>query len=405
MVFIYFDLSLCIILLKIFYIEISFLSEHLTMKTLNFPADIQIDSLPDIKNRIGYLSINVPEEIIIAADKMPYRILGSGKPVKRANAYLPKTFDPYVLDCFESALEGKYKFLDGVIVANISDAHRRMYDVWRTGIDSINTFILDLPKSNNNLSIKSFKHALLCLVRDMEKVFNTEISDEKLNDAIELCNETRLLLKGISECRKKHEQPFTSTEFFQIVKWSQINDKRKANKILKEYLLTIDELNKYTEHTGAELISGKSPRIMVMGSIMVSPEIISILEKLNAKIVCEDQCIGIPYFDTLVDQSFAEPLEAIAKRYLRIPTARMVDTEARWKYLLKMANEFEVDGIIYFALKFDDIYLFEYPHLRDKFRKAGFPILFVEAENFFTTLGQIGTRVQAFVEMLEENMF
>ena len=375
------------------------------MKTVNFREDIRLYSLPDIKNGIGYLSINVPEEIIIAADKMPYRILGSGKPVKRANAYLPKTFDPYVLDCFESALEGNYGFLDGVIIANISDAHRRMCDVWKSSIDCTNTFILDLPKSNNDLSMKNFKHAISCLAKDIGKVYKIKISDEKLNDAIELCNETRLLLKGISECRKINELPFTGTEFFQIVKWSQTNDKRKVNKILKKYLMTIKETNKYRENKGGDLASIDSPRIMVIGSIMVSPEIISIIEKLNAKVVCENQCIGVPYFDTLVDQSSAKPLDAIAKRYLRIPTARMVDTEARWHYLLKLANEFKVNGIIYFALKFDDIYLFEYPHVRDKFQKAGFPILFIEAENFLSTLGQIETRVQAFIEMLEENMF
>src|SRR5574337_2016823 len=85
-------------------------------------------SSPEIKGGLGYLSIHVPEEIIIAAGKTPFRIFGRGKPIKLANAYLPKTFDPYVLDSFEGALEGIYHFLEGVIIANTSDAHRRLYD-------------------------------------------------------------------------------------------------------------------------------------------------------------------------------------------------------------------------------------------------------------------------------------
>ena len=106
------------------------------------------------------------------------------------------------------------------------------------------------------------------------------------------------------------------------------------------------------------------------------------------------------YFSSLVDEDSNEPLDALANRYLAIPTARMVDTESRWNYLLRMAEDFRVDGVVYFTLKFDDIYLFEYPHIRNKFQKAGHPVLFIEAENFWTSLGQIETRVQAFIEML-----
>ncbi len=56
--------------------------------------------------------------------------------------------------------------------------------------------------------------------------------------------------------------------------------------------------------------------------------------------------------------------------------------------------------IVYFALKFDDTHLFEYPYIKNKFQKEGYPLLFIEAENFVTNLGQIETRIQAFTEML-----
>ncbi|HHT9117278.1 MAG TPA: 2-hydroxyacyl-CoA dehydratase family protein, partial [Candidatus Hypogeohydataceae bacterium YC38] len=153
---------------------------------------------------------------------------------------------------------------------------------------------------------------------------------------------------------------------------------------------------------GLEGRRGKTvgPRMMLTGGFLSSPRLISLIERLGAGVVCEDLCIGMQYFSGLVDTEDPDPLRALARRYLSIPSARMVDTEARWDYLLRTAEEFHVDGIIYFALKFDDIYLFEYPYLRNKFQKAGYPTLFIEAENFLTNVGQIETRIQAFIEML-----
>lgn len=345
----------------------------------------------DVEGGVGYLSVHVPEEIIIAAGKVPFRILGRGRPAKLANAYLPKTFDPYVLDSLEGALDGSYKFLDGVVIANVSDAHRRLYDAWRAGVNSMNVFFLDVPKGADSLRVKVFRLALSSLVRDIERAFGVKITADGLQSAIRLCNETRLLLRRLNETRREDAPPLSGKEFFEVVAWSQTHDKPTVNEALRKCLGELE---------GVKKRGAGGPRIMVMGSLMASSELVSLIERLGARVVCEDLCVGMQYFSSLVDEDPAELLDALARRYLAIPTARMVDTESRWDYLLRMAEDFRVDGIIYFALKFDDIYLFEYPHIRNKFQKAGYPVLFIEAENFLTSLGQIETRVQAFVEML-----
>ncbi len=376
------------------------------METLtDFLAKEGQSSSQDFDGGIGYLSIHVPEEIIIAAGKVPYRIFGTGRPAKLANAFLPKTFDPYILDCLEGALDGTYGSLEGVIIANVSDAHRRLYDAWRAGTDSAEVFFLDVPKGADSLRLKIFRLGISSLVRHMEKTFEVEITDEKLRGAIKLCNETRTLLRELSDMRKETERPLLDSgkRFFEVVRWSQTHDKRAVNDSLRGYLEEVRELKSggTSPAGGPEGIAG-APRVMLMGGFMGSPELISLVERLGARVVCEDMCVGAQYFSSMVDEDAAEasPVDALAGRYLNIPTARMVDMETRWDYLLKMAEDFQIDGVIYFALKFDDIYLFEYPHLRDKFRKAGYPVLFIEAENFWTSLGQIETRVQAFTEML-----
>lgn len=166
----------------------------------------------------GYLSIHVPEEIIIATGRMPFRILGRGKPVKLATAYLPKTFDPQVLDSLEGALEGDYPFLEGVIIANVSDAHRRLYDAWRCSGNTMEVFFLDVPKGSDRLRQRAFQLALVSLLRDMEQAFGVKTSQEGLRKAIELCNETRTLLGKINELRKGKTPPISGQDFFEIVR-------------------------------------------------------------------------------------------------------------------------------------------------------------------------------------------
>ena len=365
------------------------------MSRVKFPVNIEDDNSCKIKDGVGYLSVHVPEEVIIAAGKVPFHILGSGKPVKMANAYLPMTFDPYVLDSADGIMSGKYALLDGVVIANVSDGHRRLYDVCKSSANLKNLFFLDVPKGADRLRLKSFKFAVTSLVREIENAFGCRIGEAELIDAIKLCNKTRELLASLNDLRKRTSPVCSGEQFFNIVRWCQSNDKRMVNGKLSLFLDNIkssrieNETDKVTK-----------PRIMIMGSVIGSPLIFSVIEGVGSDIVCEDLCVGTQYFAQSVDECSGDALGAIAKRYISIPTARMVDTEARWNYLLKTAEDFKVDGVIYFALKFDDIYLFEYPYIKEKFQAAGYPLLFVEAENFLSTLGQIETRVQAFVEML-----
>ena len=368
------------------------------MDMIKFPADLDRSCSQKLDNHVGYLSIHVPEELIIAAGKIPYRILGSEKPAKKATVHLPKTFDPYVLACLEGALDGNYGSLDGVIIANISDAHRRLYDVWKSNVDSQSVFMLDVPKGSDALRKRCFALGISRLKQEMENAFDVKISDAKLSSAIELCNETRRLLMKLGQQRNLNSYPFSAADFFKIVRWCQTEEKSIVNNTIEEYLGTIEKI----QENSKDETSHETPKIMVIGSVMVSPALISTIEDKNAKVVCEDLCIGMPYFKNLVNHTTDNPLESLIDRYLSIPTSRMVDTESRWQSIIESVKESRADGIIYFALKFDDIHLFEYPYIRDKLQKEGYPVLFIEAENFLTTLGQIETRIEAFIEILEE---
>ncbi|MBQ8306278.1 MAG: 2-hydroxyacyl-CoA dehydratase [Blautia sp.] len=81
----------------------------------------------------------------------------------------------------------------------------------------------------------------------------------------------------------------------------------------------------------------------------------------------------------------------------QIPCLRMVRATDRERYLEGFMSE--IDGIVYHTVKFCDMYSFEYAKLH---RESRLPILKLETDLTAQCEGQIRTRIEAFVESLEQ---
>ena len=80
-----------------------------------------------------------------------------------------------------------------------------------------------------------------------------------------------------------------------------------------------------------------------------------------------------------------------------------VSTESVYQYVYDLAKEYKADGVLYQQIKFCDPWAYERTlgsaMLRDDY---GMPVLSVDRPyNIKSSMGQMRTRVQAFVESLE----
>src|SRR3970040_1866708 len=96
--------------------------------------------------KVGFLCSYTPEEVILAAGLQPIRLHTSGKPLKRADAYLHNTLCAYVRSVLDAALEGDAAHLAGMVFVSSCDAMRRLCDVWRHYVRTDFVHILDLPR-------------------------------------------------------------------------------------------------------------------------------------------------------------------------------------------------------------------------------------------------------------------
>jgi benzoyl-CoA reductase/2-hydroxyglutaryl-CoA dehydratase subunit BcrC/BadD/HgdB len=82
----------------------------------------------------------------------------------------------------------------------------------------------------------------------------------------------------------------------------------------------------------------------------------------------------------------------------------MKDASRRFDHVLEMIDEFRVDGVIFYTMKFCDPFLFDVPLFKEGLARRGLPSLLLEGDYTPGTLGRVKTRIEAFTEMLRQNV-
>jgi len=84
------------------------------------------------KKVVGFFCSYVPEEILYAADILPFRMRATScADTAMADVYLSHLNCTFMRSCLQFVLEGRYEFLDGIVFTNSCDHVRRMYDILR----------------------------------------------------------------------------------------------------------------------------------------------------------------------------------------------------------------------------------------------------------------------------------
>ncbi len=349
--------------------------------------DSELSDLPTI----GWFCIYTPEEILTAAGLGSRRLIGSYNPISLADAYLPNNLCPHIRSCLDCGLRGEYSSLGGLIFVNSCDAMRRLYDVWREYIPSDFTYILDLPRVSDDRARRYYLSLLQGLISALEKKFRINITEEGLRSAIGIHNETRSLLRKLYSFKRGRK--VSGREVWNIISRSMTEPKLEFNEWLRGYLRELENAEKRDIED--------RPKILISGNMLGHPQLWELVEEAGGIVISDDLCIGTRYFYEDVDTSLP-PLEALVDYQFRKPQcARMRDTERRFSHLLKLVRDSEADGVIYHVLKFCDTFAYDLPPLKTLLTENNIPLLFLEGDHSLGSAGQLRTRIQAFLEVLQ----
>ncbi len=345
---------------------------------------------------VGYFCSNTPEEIITAAGFLPFRMRGTGSTsTELSDEYFCSINCSFPRHTLNQALKGEYDFLDGLVVLNSCDHVRRIYDNWK--ISPIGTpflYMMNFPRMSFREQVDFHREELAIFIKKMEKHFKIEITNDHLKEAIRIHNMTRLLQRRLYELRKKKKPPITGAETLAVMVAGTAMPKFQYNELLTELL---DDL-KNIEGNG-----DYRARLMIVGSELDDPSFVKVIEDQGGLVVTDSSCFGTRLMWEDMDEDTKDPLGAIANYYVtqRPPCPRQYKTQPeRIEYIRNMYKEFNVDGIILERLIFCDNWQVEAYLIDQDLKEDDIPFLHLDREYIPSAIGQLKTRVQAFIETM-----
>jgi benzoyl-CoA reductase/2-hydroxyglutaryl-CoA dehydratase subunit BcrC/BadD/HgdB len=348
---------------------------------------------------VGYISDDVPDEIVLAAGFFPFRM--SGRPeegTEEVDKYTESFLDPSVRSILNMLLTGKYDFPDFLIIPHHSDATLKLYHQlwWIHRVNPAITFppvyffdVLHTPFLTSSLFVRD---RLFDLKKQLEMWSGKEISYEALSRAIAIGNENRVLLNKVAELRITEKPRISGTEALQIIGTSTFMLKEEHNKLLTKFLY------------GAESLPEKNGvRLFIEGSDLDNLQFYELAESCNAVIVAENSNWGNRYFDDLVDES-VDPMEALADRYHARPSRLRTQTSAqRVDYCVQKALKAKAQGTTFYLLEWDPALAWDQPDQKKVLDEKGIPsICFSDQKYFLSESDRAGikTGLEQFVETI-----
>ncbi len=355
------------------------------------------------KKIIGYLSALGPLEIIAAADLIPIRIKGDvNEPITKADTRMETIVCPFVRNVFDSALKGRYDYLDGIVIPHTCDSISRTYDIWSYNLQLPYSHFLNVPHVTDEPSLDFFKEILGTFVKSLEKFTGKKITNEGLSKAVKAYNRNRETMRQLYELRRSHPPLISGVGMMKVLVATMSLAVEESTELIQN---VIDEV----KERGSTPVQ-KSARVMIIGDQIDDIALIEIIEKAGARMVMDDTSIGSKTYWPDIEKT-QNPIDGIAERYLRkikIPTTYR-DTggtyqdklEERFGHIRQFIKDFTVDGAILFIYKYCDPYGFEVPAIKNYIESLGTPVLYLEEEYSTSSLGRLKTRIEAFLEMID----
>lgn len=348
---------------------------------------------------VGAFCVFVPDEIILAADAISVGLCsGSQFWIEDGEKVLPRNLCPLIKALTGAKVSSTcpyFQSCDILVGETTCDGKKK---VWEILNEYTPVHVMELPQMKREENYEMWMNEIKLFMDKIEELTGNKITVEKLKEAIELNNEKRRALKRLYDLRKNKPSPISGLDSLLISQIAFSDEPRRFTEKVNELCDELEEKVKTNTSTNKK-------RIMVTGTPMALPnwKLHSIVEELNAEIVVEETCTGTRYFENEVStngDTMEELIKNMADRYLDINCACFTPNKGRVEDILRYAEEYDVDGVIYYNLSFCHTYAVEYNNVEKSLRDNNIPVLMIETDYSEEDSGQIKTRVEAFLEMI-----
>lgn len=274
---------------------------------------------------------------------------------------------------------------------------------WEILAEDVPVHVMQMTQMKRERDIKAWAEEIKDLQKVVEDFTGNKVTAEKLAETIKLINDKRKALERLYDLRKNMKLPISGTDTLVISQIAYYDDPTRFTQMTNKLC---DELDQRVAD-GVSVFADGTKRIMITGTPFALPnwKLHNIIETSGGAVVVEETCTGTRYFENQVDETkttLDDQIEALAERYMSVNCACFTPNTKRIDDILRLAKEYQVDGIIDVNLKFCTLYDVEGHSVERAIKEAGIPVLGIETDYADSDAQQLRTRISAFIEMLNE---
>lgn len=352
---------------------------------------------------IGSYCVFVPEEITLAANATLVGLCsGADYAMESVEQLLPRNTCALIKSSFGFKLGKVCPYLesaDMIVGENTCDGKKKAYESLGHLVD--NLYVMDLPQMKTETGRALLKGEYQRFKEAVEALTGVTVTAEALKSAIGVVNAKRTAIHRLSSLRKADPAPISGLDALLA---NQVFFYDNPARFTASVHKICDELEtRIQEKKGA--FPEKTPRILVSGCPQAVPnwKLPMIVETSGAVIVGEESCVGERGTRNLTadtGKTVDEIMDALVDRYFQVDCATFTPNEQRLLNIQEMAAAYKADGVIHYGLQFCQPYLMESIPVEKALEAKDIPCLRIETDYGMEDVGQLKTRVEAFVEQL-----
>jgi len=361
------------------------------------------------KKVIGYFCVFAPVELILAADAIPVRVnSGWYDTSKLGDRIVPVEVCPVIRSTIGAKMIGLSPYLelsDAVITTLTCDGMTKLSEILS---DAMPIWTMTPPRVKDSpQSLQLWKEEIKSIKTQIEKLTGNKITAKKLKEAIETMQKASKAFRRLQDLRKGNTVIMGRDAMLvnQTAMWDDIKRWTKKTEAL------CDELEKRIQQK-LWACSPDTPRVIITGTPMFWPDnwkLPTLIEEATPQgvLVGDELCSSdrVLYDPVGIDEwTMDDMINGIAERYLMASTCPCFTSkdgnEDRINWLLNKVKEYKAQGVIYYVVRGCILYAMEYSRVKKALDKLNIPVYYLDTEYTREDVGQMKTRVEAFLEML-----
>ncbi len=348
---------------------------------------------------VGTYCTFMPQEIPMAAGAVVVSLCStSDETIEEAEKDLPRNLCPLIKSSYSFGKTDKcpyFYFSDLVVGETTCDGKKKMYEYMA---DFKPVHVMQLPNSTADAASRALWKAEIHRLKEaVEQQFGVPVTEQALREAIVLKNQERRATANFYRVGQLNPPALSGMDILKVVYGATFRFDKKA---------LINELNDMAERARQDWQDGKRlearPRILITGCPIggAAEKVVRAIEENGGWVVGFENCTGAKATERCVEET-GDMYDALTDKYLAIGCSCISPNDQRLKLLSEMVEEYQADGVVDVILQACHTYAVESlaikRHVRDNHH---IPYIAIETDYSTSDLGQLSTRVAAFIEML-----